>query len=225
MNIYAHRGYSGAFPENTLAAFAAALTLGVDGIELDVHCTADGIPVVIHDRDVARTTNGSGNVDEWPLETIVTLNAGSGERVPTLAAVLELVSSRAHLDIEVKGTGIERAVLAVLAAFPAARWAISSFNWDTLRRCRRLDAKVELWPLASEWSPALLDVAAELASPTIALCHDAYTQQRAGLLQETGLDAMIWTVNDGAEARRVRDLGAVAICSDVPDRIRAALAG
>src|SRR5215203_4636045 len=107
MQIYAHRGASAHHPENTLIAFRHALAIGVDGIELDVHATADSIPVVIHDRDVGRTTDGTGHVDEIPLATLQTFDAGDGERVPTLAAVLELVGGAAHLDVELKGTGIE----------------------------------------------------------------------------------------------------------------------
>ena len=85
--IYAHRGVSAIHPENTLRAFRHALAIGVDGIELDVHATADGIPVVIHDRDVGRTTDGSGYVDQIPLARLATFDAGDGERVPTLAEV------------------------------------------------------------------------------------------------------------------------------------------
>src|SRR5918995_4154710 len=110
MLIYAHRGVSVNHPENTLRAFQHALAIGVDGIELDVHATADGIPVVIHDRDVARTTDGTGYVDQIPLVRLETFDAGDGERVPTLAEVLALVGDAAHLDVEIKGTGIERAV-------------------------------------------------------------------------------------------------------------------
>src|SRR3712207_4482331 len=109
--IYAHRGASAHHPENTLRAFRHALALGVDGIELDVHATAEGIPVVIHDRDVGRTTGGFGYVDQMPLAQLETLDAGNGERVPRLAEVLTLVGDAAHLDIEVKGSDVERAVL------------------------------------------------------------------------------------------------------------------
>jgi glycerophosphoryl diester phosphodiesterase len=224
MKVYAHRGASAAYPENTLAAFAAALALGVEGIELDVHGTVDGVPVVIHDRDVTRTTNGSGNVDEMDSTAVAALDAGNGEGVPTLAAVLDLVGDRAHLDIEVKGVGIAREVLTTLAASPGTRWAVSSFNWDTLRELRRLDTTAALWPLASEVTDDLLRIAADLGSPAIALFHDAYTEKSAQLLREAGRDVMIWTVNDGREARRVRGLGATAVCSDAPDRIMAALA-
>jgi glycerophosphoryl diester phosphodiesterase len=221
--IYAHRGASGDFPENTLLAVRQALAQGVDGIELDLHATADGIPVVIHDRAVARTTNGRGYVDEMTLARLRTLDAGHGERIPTLAEVLDLVGGVAHLDLEIKGNGIERAVLDVLGGFPSARWAISSFNWDTLRRVRDSAPAAELWPLSEHWGHDVAAVAAELCSPVVALFADALTPDSAAAIASAGLRAMVWTVNDVAEATRVRALGAFALCTDVPHRVMVAL--
>lgn len=223
MEIYAHRGWSGVYPENTLMAFRMALASGAHGIELDVHATADGVPVVIHDRSLSRTTAGSGNVDELSLADIRTLDAGSGERIPTLREVLELVGIHAHFDIEVKGSGIEAEVLAVLARSPNTRWAISSFDWGTLRRLRELDSAAELWPLAMECDAALFAVANELGAPVVSLALSDYTAPNATALRHSGLKAMIWTVNEAAEAKRIRDLGAFALCTDHPDRIAAAL--
>jgi glycerophosphoryl diester phosphodiesterase len=219
MLIYAHRGLSGHFPENTLLAFREALAAGVDGIELDVHVTADGVPVVIHDRDVARTTGGSGNVDDMMLASLQAFDAGAGEHVPALTEVLDLVGDSVHLDIEIKGLGAERATLEVLAKFLGARWAISSFNWDILRELRRLDSRAELWPLAVQVDVALFAVAGELGSPAVSLWTGAYTEESAPALRDAGLRTIVWTVNDPGEAERVRILGANALCSDVPDRI------
>jgi glycerophosphoryl diester phosphodiesterase len=219
MLIYAHRGLSGRFPENTLLAFREALAAGVDGIELDVHVGSDGIPVVIHDRDVSRTTNGSGYVDEMPLASLQALDAGDGERVPTLTEVLELVGSSVHLDVEIKGLGAERATLGALAGFPGARWAISSFNWSILRELRRLGSGAELWPLAERVDNALFAIAAELGSPAVSLWTDAYTEESAPSLPKAGLRTVVWTVNDRQEAERVRELGAYAICTDDPKRV------
>jgi glycerophosphoryl diester phosphodiesterase len=221
--IYAHRGASATHPENTLLAFRAALESGADGIELDVHATADGIPVVIHDRDVARTTDGYGFVDELPLARLQALDAGRGERVPTLAEALTLVSEAVHLDIEIKDPASWPHALDVLGQFPGARYAISSFAWETLLDIRNRDARVELWPLAEWASDDLLAIAAALGSPLVALAAAAYTAESAARLRDSGRGAMIWTVNDGAEAERVRDLGAYALCTDDPLRIRAAL--
>jgi glycerophosphoryl diester phosphodiesterase len=217
--IYAHRGSSAIHPENTLRAFRHALAIGVDGIELDVHATADGTPVVIHDRDVGRTTDGAGYVDQIPLAQLETFDAGHGERVPTLAEILELVGAAAHLDIEIKGTRIEHAVLDVLAEFPAVRWAISSFAWDTLRTVRRLDPVAEVWPLAERVGDDLFTIAAELASPAVSLFTGAYTAENAAKLRDAGLGVIVWTVNDPREARRIADLGAFALCTDDPQRL------
>lgn len=219
MLVYAHRGLSGQYPENTLLAFREALATGAGGIELDVHVTADGTPVVIHDRDVSRTTNGFGAIDEMSLANVQALDAGFGERVPALAELLQLVGSSIHLDIEIKGLGAEQATLAVLATFPAARWAISSFNWDILRHVRRLDSLAELWPLAERVDDDLLAVSAELASPAVSLWAGALNDNHAATLRAAGLEVVVWTVNDVAEADRMRSLGAHALCTDVPDLI------
>jgi glycerophosphoryl diester phosphodiesterase len=219
MLVYAHRGASLHYPENTLRAFRHALAVGVDGIELDVHATADGLPVVIHDRGIERTTDGTGYVDEMPLARLQSFDAGDGERVPTLAAVLALVGHAAQLDIEIKGAGIERAVPEVLAQHPAVSWAISSFAWDTLRTVRQLDPAAEVWPLAEHVDDDLIAIAAELAAPAVSLFVAAYTAENAARLRDAGLRVVVWTVNDPREARRVADLGAYALCTDDPRRI------
>jgi glycerophosphoryl diester phosphodiesterase len=223
MLIYAHRGASATYPENTLLAFRAALAAGVDGIELDVHATADGIPVVIHDRDVARTTNGSGHVDALSLAELQSHDAGRGEHVPTLAEVLRLVGPSVHLDIEIKDPDSWPVTLDVLRSFPSVRYAISSFSWDTLRNIRQHDGRVELWPLAEQAGDDLLAIATELGSPWVAVKASAYTWESAESLRRAGLGAMIWTVNDISEAQRVRQLGASALCTDDPVRIGASL--
>ncbi|HEX9075950.1 MAG TPA: glycerophosphodiester phosphodiesterase family protein, partial [Anaerolineae bacterium] len=139
--IIAHRGASNWAPENTLAAFQRACALGADGIELDVTLTRDGVPVVIHDDTVDRTTNGKGAVAQMTLEEIRSLDAGSwysaefrGEKIPTLAGVLQAVGQCGLVDIELKGTklkadGLEAAAIrAVESAGMHERVILSSFN-------------------------------------------------------------------------------------------------
>jgi glycerophosphoryl diester phosphodiesterase len=109
---FAHRGASARAPENTLAAFEEAIRLGVDAIELDVHLSADGVPVVIHDDTVDRTTDGRGAVGALSLAALRRLDAGSwfgarfrGERIPTLEEALDCARGRCGLNIEIKETG------------------------------------------------------------------------------------------------------------------------
>jgi glycerophosphoryl diester phosphodiesterase len=99
--LIAHRGFSGRYPENTLRAFREAMKLPVDGIELDIRRTRDGVLVVIHDETVDRTTFGSGRVSELTWDELRQLDAGAwkgeefaGERIPRLDEVLELVNKR-----------------------------------------------------------------------------------------------------------------------------------
>jgi len=105
-NIYvaAHRGWKSKYPENTLEAFRAALTLHVDQLETDVRMTKDGQLVLMHDATVDRTTNGCGKVQELTLAELKALDAGNGEKVPTLVEFMELVKDHPTitLDIELK---------------------------------------------------------------------------------------------------------------------------
>lgn len=102
--VAAHRGWCGKYPENTMAAFRAALDLGVDQIETDVRVTKDGELVLIHDAAVDRTTNGTGLVIDYTFEELRKLDAGNGEMIPTLIELMELVKEHPTLtlDIELK---------------------------------------------------------------------------------------------------------------------------
>lgn len=223
MRIYGHRGASIVEPENTLAAFRVALDMGVDGLELDVQTSRNRVPVVLHDRALHRTTTGIGNVDECDLRELGALDAGAGEWIPTLDEVLDLVGGRVHLDLEIKQGGIEGETVAVLGGHPVARWSVSSFDWDILARWRSLDSSADLWPLAVDVSPALLDLAARIGASAIALHASATSRATLSVLKQAGLDVVVWTVNDVDEARRLRNLGVAGLCTDAPDLIIASL--
>src|SRR5436190_6736475 len=118
--VVGHRGAMGYCPENTFASFERGLELGADWIELDVHLSRDGALIVIHDETLDRTTNGHGYVKDHTLAELQQLDAGNGERIPTLPEVLDWAKSRkAILDIEIKNAplyydGIEAKVVDAL---------------------------------------------------------------------------------------------------------------
>src|SRR5919202_5121590 len=120
--VVGHRGAMGHCPENTLASFERGLELGADWIELDVHLSRDGALVVIHDETLDRTTNGSGLVKDHTLAQLERLDAGGGQRIPTLDEILEWARANGVvLDIEIKNAplyynGIEAAVVRALDA-------------------------------------------------------------------------------------------------------------
>src|SRR5713226_3493547 len=122
LNI-AHRGASADFPENTLAAFAAAIRAGADMCELDVQKTVDGALVVIHDDTVDRTSDGRGRVDLLTLAAIRRLDAGrwcgdqfAGEGIPTLSEVFDLTAGQCGLNIELKGEGAVEQLCGLICA-------------------------------------------------------------------------------------------------------------
>jgi len=167
MQIIAHRGASAEAPENTLAAFRRALELGVGMIELDVHLTSDGIPVVIHDETLSRTSDGKGAVSDLPLERVRGFSAGGWyggsfreERIPTLAEVYELVGDRAEINVEIKGEAEETAEGAlgvVNGAGAIAGTLFSSFEPPALERIRASSASARLALLLGPGSPGDAD--------------------------------------------------------------------
>ncbi len=223
MLIYGHRGSSGTMPENTLPAFAQAIADGADGVEFDVRATADGVPIVIHDRQIDRGTRPDENVDAMTLEDLRQAAPADAPAVPTFEAVLDRIAGRLRLDIELKQAGIEQSVLDRLKRYPNAEWVISSFDWDSLRAVRAMDANAPLWPLAMAADDALFAIARELESASIALYAGALTQEVVDRCTAAGLEIMVWTVNDLLEARQAQELGVAALCTDYPGLIRAGL--
>ena len=141
--VTGHRGAAGLEPENTIRSFQRALALGVDQVELDVHLTHDRELVVIHDETLDRTTNGRGPVHAVTLAEIQTLDAGKGERVPTLQEVIDVVKGRAVLQIELKGLGVEEAVVqAVEANQMVDAVVVTSFRHYMVRRMKALNPRV-----------------------------------------------------------------------------------
>lgn len=222
--VYAHRGASAEFPENTIAAFRRALELEVEGIELDVHLSKDGVPVVIHDDTVDRTTNGSGAVSDLTVDELQVLNAGEGEPVPTLEQVLDLIGDKVHLDIEVKANEAGEAVVELLKGRTDTRWLISSFDWNVLRYVRSVDADAELWPLTVGATDEAIEMAKALGSRALAIHQGALDEDIVAFLREQELGFWPWTVNDPERAIVLADWGAIGICTDDPAAIQAAFA-
>lgn len=219
MQVYAHRGASKERPENTLAAFDRAIALGVAGIELDVHLSCDGAAVVIHDDTVDRTTNGTGSVAGLTQAELRLLDAGDGERIPTLAEVLDLVGDRAHLDIEVKATAAAHVVLREVRSRSALRWAISSFDHDVLRQVRAVDANADLWPITPAASDDALQTIREIGATHLAIWDRGVDADIVQLIVEHGARPWVWTVNDPDRAAELAAWSVEGICTDDPAAI------
>ena len=163
--IFAHRGDSKNFPENTLSSFISAINKGADVIELDVQMSKDNIPVIIHDTTLDRTTSSSGPVSSRNFSYLKNLDNGSWknpsynkERIQSLEKILELLSSKILINIEIKVpihsiqnlsySCIEKIICILVNKFNCEdRVLISSFNLDLLTKIRNLNKKILLAPL------------------------------------------------------------------------------
>jgi glycerophosphoryl diester phosphodiesterase len=238
LNI-AHRGASAAAPANTMAAFEKAIAFGAHAIELDVHLSADRIPVVIHDSSVDATTDGSGRVREMELAQLKQLDAGSyfdaafaGERIPALEEVLEAVGHRILLNIELKGLslrddGLENTVIPLVEQHGLSdRVLFSSFNPFSLRRAKQLAPHIAVGllyapnlplPLSRAWLASLFPHEARHPEHTMVDARYMTWAHRRGLRVNT------WTVDDPEEMRRLIQLGVHGIITNVPDVCRQVL--
>ena len=221
--IIGHRGAAGLAPENTLPSFQIALDLGCRGIELDVHRVMDANHVVrlgvIHDERLDRTTNQSGRVAEVTAETLGTLDAGNGVGVPLLDEVVELfdLADNTLLNIELKGKNTAAPTAAFLVQHPNIKVLVSSFDHDELRQFRRLDNTTPVAPLFSRKRRNLVDTAQALNAASI---NVAYPMVDAPLLEtcrDAGYPVLVYTVNQLADAQRLKTLGAAGIFTDRPD--------
>lgn len=234
--VFGHRGARQAAPENTLAAFRKAHEMGADGIELDVMLSADGVPVVIHDSTVDRTTNGSGRVRELTLDQLRELDAGgrfasqfSGEPIPTLAEVLDAFGSALRINIELKSAstgddGLEARVVELLRARSLGRSIVfSSFNPLSLWRAKRLAPEIRRGLLYAPDMPVYLSRA--WAAPFLGLdaVHPEGRMVDAGYVRWAhgkGYHVNVWTVNEPPEMLRLIELGVDVLITDRPDVAR-----
>jgi len=225
--LYAHRGASAEAPENTLAAFRRALAAGADGIELDVHLSRDGVPVVIHDDTLERTTDGTGRVAAHPLDRLQMLDAGAwfaahfaGEPLPTLEATLRLLAGRLRLNLEVKDARAGMAVLALLTRFPQADAVVSSFDHALLARLRRAAPDLPLAVLADrDWHLAV-GRARELRACALHPRADLVSRPLLAACRRLHLPVFAWTVDAPAQARAFARIGIAGLFTNDPALLR-----
>ena len=226
--IIGHRGASAHAPENTLAAFKLAMEQAADGIELDVKRCASGDVVVMHDETVDRTTNGKGKVHELTLDQLRRLDAGGGERVPTLDEVLDLAASSPTpflVNIEVTNyptpkDGLEKLVVDVVKRHNCAeRILFSSFSPLSVRALSQLMPEVPRGILYSHDMALYLRqvwlgpfVPHEFRHPN----YHTITPEYVSKLKAQGKRVNTWTVNEREDIARVAQCGVAGIIGDSP---------
>ena len=235
----AHRGAGKLAPENTLAAFRVGASHGYRAFECDVKLSADGVPFLLHDSTLERTTRTIGTAGERDWAALARLDAGAwhsrayaGEPMPTLDAIARFCLSNGHaLNIEIKPTpGQEEHTGRVVAADAARLWMdqdvpplLSSFRPEALKGARegapQLPRALLLETLWAGW----FEVAQANACVAVVTHHPLMDAGLIGKLHGTGLRALVYTVNEPVDARRLLALGVDGLITDALDRFAPAL--
>ncbi|MGG5462499.1 glycerophosphodiester phosphodiesterase [Clostridium sp. B9] len=231
MNIFAHRGFSGKYPENTLLAFKEALKLDIDGIELDVHKSKDGKLVVIHDEDVKRTFQGNGEIKNLNYDELLKLKCSKNGfeenlecRIPLLEEVLDLIKDRdIILNIEIKNDivsydNIEFDVLNLIKKYEVKnKILISSFNHKALRRVKELQGDINIGVLYEEEIPNVIEYAKEIGAYAIHPCKSLITDEIVKEAHDNNIKVNVYTVNKEADVKRLNSWNVDGIFTDYSD--------
>lgn len=229
-----HRGAAGTHPENTMVSFRRAVELGCDGVEFDIHRTADGHLIVIHDAALGRTANGQGLVMAKTLAELQALDAGSwkgaqfaGERIPTLLELVRGTPPTFKLFLELKAgsihyPGIEEELLQLIESEGIReRIQISSFDHKALKRLRELDATLPLGMLYSENLVDPIGMARAIGANALHPTWEWVSPDLVEAAHKEGLQVNTWTVNMPQAIMLMAHCGVDGIMSDFPDRLTA----
>ena len=225
--VIAHRGASAYRPENTVAAYELAIEQAADMIEVDLHRTRDGAVVVAHDAELERI-GGRGEIGDATLAEVRALDAGAGQRVPTLDELLDGFGTRIALNLELKQgsrgpyAGLPAvAVAEVRARGLEQRTLYSSFYDPVLHDLRRVDPEARIALLISRrapqgWVERARALGAEAVNPELPLVDREFVERAHG----EGLAVYVFTVDPLEEMQRLLALGVDGLFTNVPDRMR-----
>jgi len=236
----AHRGASGKghAPENTLSAFRKAIQIGVDAVECDVHCTKDGHIVIIHDKELKRTTNMDGIITEMTLSDVKKADAGSwfeprfaGETIPTLKELLELTKGRVITVVEIKQENIaDKVIKDIENAGSVGEAIIISFHASALKDAQEINPKIPRALLIGGEEPVselpsilnMIHSAAEVEAGTLNLSKTIITPKLVKESRLRGIGVWAWTVDDESEIKKLLEIGVAGITSNYPERVHSA---
>lgn len=234
MKNFAHRGFSGRYPENTMLAFAKAYEAGADGVELDVQIARDGTPVVIHDEKVDRTTNGKGNVRDYDFAELVKLDASyiyTGKAgfnpIPSFDEYCKWAKDKDLVtNIELKTgvyeyPGIEAKVYDMLKKYDLRdKVIISSFNHFSVMRMKQIAPELKYGLLSETWLIDAGKYTHNLGVPCYHPYHGNLTDEITAEIKSYGIEINTYTVNEADEVKRLRKLGIDCVIGNYPDMVK-----
>lgn len=224
MLIFAHRGASGTEPENTLRAIKAALDMYVDGIEIDIF-EADNTLFVLHDRWLHRTTTGVGQIYQHKRDYLRSLDAGLGEKIPTLNEVLSLVNGQCVLNIELKGIENINLLLSSIdnalnnTALTVDGILLSSFNHPLLQTIHQQRPEFAIGALTASCPLDYANFAEQLNAYSVHIDIDFINQAFVDDAHQRGLKVLVYTVNELDDMKAMQNLGVDGVFTNYPTRL------
>ena len=218
-----HRGAMGYEPENTLLSVRKALDLGVDAVEVDVYRVEDKL-VVIHDRDLSRTTNGNGYLEDCSFAYLRSLDAGKGEQIPTLEEVFQTVDRQAKINIELKGGDTAKLTVELILKYIRQGWSykdfvVSSFDHYELKLVKAIDPQVTIGMLIYGLPWEYIAAAQKLSADIIIAGLDYVNSKLVTAVHQQKLQAWVYTVNKPQDIITMRELGIDGIFTNYPDLV------
>ena len=210
-----HRGAPREFPENSLPSFERAVDLGADGVELDVHVTADDIPVVHHDPEVRSPGSPRANrpIAEMTWPEVARVELAPGVFIPSLQQVLASVGQRATVYVELKGQGVEQASIDVIRQ-SGARCAVHSFDHDAIARASRIAPELRCGILFDEYPANVVESMRETSALDVWPQWELIDERLVRAVHYAGGRVIAWTVNSPTAATRLIALGVDGLCGD-----------
>ncbi|MFC3033610.1 glycerophosphodiester phosphodiesterase [Pseudoalteromonas fenneropenaei] len=221
MKVFAHRGASGTYPENTLPAIAAALEANADGIELDIQSCLDDL-VVLHDSWLDRTTSGQGKVSEFTYQQLALLDAGDGNPIPTLDSVFALVKQQTMLNLELKHVGELRGFIACLernlesGLINQQQLLVSSFNHPMLKALKQQLPWLKIGALTASIPLDHAAFASQLDAYSVHVDKDFVSAEFIADAKQRGLKVYAYTVDKQKDIDYLKAIGVDGIFSNYP---------
>ena len=217
--IIGHRGAMGEYPENTLGSIEWALKKGCDGVEIDIHLSLDGEIVVIHDSTLMRTTKEKGFVKEKKFEDLRKLDAGKGEKIPSLEEVLNLVKSfqGTVIFVEIKVPGCEQKVINALNKTEMeSRSIVKCFHHLPLKKIKELNSKIKTHCLIYGRPLNPVEIVKACQADGLSISNETVDTDLAKECHQAGVELTLWNANSVSEKNTFQKMGFDYICTDYP---------
>lgn len=234
--VIGHRGACAYAPENTLSSFVKAAQLNIKWVEFDVTTSSDGVPIIIHDDTLNRTTNGHGKVNHYPYSHLQFLDAGkwfnsvfSNERIPSLMTIINFLQDMnmfANIEIKTAHECEESLIKKIIKEMQPylsqgnEKFLFSSFSTQALSLLRKYSPDCQLGLLLDDWAPDWKKTCMQLNCVSVHVNEKIITEKIAREIKAMGKFLLCYTVNDPARAKELFSYGVDAVFSDIPDKIK-----